>query len=122
MRDLTIAGVQFHSDYANKRSNLKRIEKLCEQAKNKGIDIILFPELCISGFIIDAKIPEIAETVPGPSTKLLEKIARDFKIVISAGLIEIYNGLCFNNMVLVGPEGFIGGYRKVHLPFVEYPG
>ena len=95
MRDLTIAGVQFHSEYANKNTNLRRIEELCEQAMNKGVDIILFPELCISGFIIDARIPEIAERVPGPSTQFLEKIARNFKIVISAGLIEIHNGLYF---------------------------
>ena len=121
MTSMSVAGAQFHSEYADKQYNLKKIENLCNLAKNKGVDFILFPELSITGFIIDANVVRVAEAVPGPSTEYLAQVSRRLKIVVGAGLIESQCGLNYNTMVLVGPSGLIGKYRKVHLPFVEYP-
>ena len=57
-----------------------------------------------------------AERVPeGPTTKHLISLARKFHTYLVVGLPEIDDGLLFNTVAVVGPEGFIAKYRKIHL-------
>jgi predicted amidohydrolase len=121
MQDFNIAGVQFHPEYGMKQENLRKIGILSEKAKDMGADLVFFPELSITGFIINDQISQIAEKIPGPTTVQLEAIAKKLHVFLCAGSIEIHNGLHHNATIIVGPEGFIGAYRKVHLPTVEYP-
>ena len=121
MQDFNIAGIQFHPEYGVKQENIKKIGILSEKAKDMGADFVFFPELSVTGFILNAQISQIAETIPGPTTSQLEAIAKRLHVVLCAGIIENHNGLYHNATVIVGPEGFIGAYRKVHLPTLEYP-
>jgi predicted amidohydrolase len=104
---------------ANKTDNLKRIEKAVVKAKRQSADIVIFPELSLTGYVVRDQIYELAETVPGPSTKILEGIAKRTKMHIVFGMPELTDktqATIYNTAVLVGPNGLLGKYRKMYLP------
>ena len=104
---------------ANKTDNLKRIEKAVVKAKRQSADIVIFPELSLTGYVVRDQIYELAETVPGPSTKILEDIAKRTKMHIVFGMPELTDktqATIYNTAVLVGPNGLLGKYRKMYLP------
>jgi predicted amidohydrolase len=104
---------------ANKTDNLKRIEKAIVKAKRQSADIVIFPELSLTGYVVRDQIYELAETVPGPSTKILEGIAKRTKMHIVFGMPELTDktqATIYNTAVLVGPNGLLGKYRKMYLP------
>jgi len=104
---------------ASKTDNLKRIEKAVVKAKRQSADIVIFPELSLTGYVVRDQIYELAETVPGPSTKILEGIAKRTKMHIVFGMPELTDktqATIYNTAVLVGPNGLFGKYRKMYLP------
>ncbi|MBG9445303.1 nitrilase-related carbon-nitrogen hydrolase [Cytobacillus firmus] len=107
----TIAVGQFMPG-SSKSNNFAKIEEQTKEAKQNGAELIVFPELSISGMFQDESS---AEPVPGKSTDQLVKMSLKYRMYIVAGLVEADNGLLFNTAVLTGPEGFIGKYRKIHL-------
>lgn len=98
--------------------NRARLLALIEDAASNGARLIVAPEMapCAYCFQDRAEIAPHVETVPGPFTETLSSAARRFDCVIVAGLAEVdeSTGLYFNTAVVVGPEGYIGKYRKVH--------
>jgi predicted amidohydrolase len=83
---------------------------------NPHVNLLVLPELALSSGISDSKIvAALAETIPGPSTKQLQKIASELGIHFVAGLAERDGDKLFNSAVLVGPAGLFGAYRKLHL-------
>jgi predicted amidohydrolase len=85
-------------------------------------DLLVLPELFATGyqFASAEEVRALSEPVPdGPTTRRLIEIARDRRMTIAAGLAERADGRYYNSAVLVGPDGFIGVYRKSHLFFEE---
>ncbi len=85
-------------------------------------DLIVLPELFATGyqFVSQDEVEKLAEPVPdGATTKRLADLARRRGVTIVAGLPERAGAHCFNSAVVVGPQGFIGCYRKTHLFFEE---
>jgi len=114
-----VALAQISCTVGEKAKNLETIEKAVVTAKRNNTDIVIFPELSLTGYVVRDQIYELAETVPGPSTTAIEKIARKTKTYIVFGMPELSEktqATIFNTAVLVGPEGFIGKYRKMYLP------
>ena len=58
----------------------------------------------------------MSEPIPGPSTDRLHKICKDTDILVLIGLVENAGDTLYNSAVLIGVEGVIGHYRKIHLP------
>ncbi|MEM3622216.1 MAG: carbon-nitrogen hydrolase family protein [Candidatus Bathyarchaeia archaeon] len=103
----------------DKKENIKKMEKITNKAKKQGADLVIFPELSLTGYVVRDQIYELAETIPGPSVKAMEGIARKTKTYIIFGMPELSEktkATLYNAAVLVGPEGFIGKYRKMYLP------
>jgi predicted amidohydrolase len=114
-RQSRAAVVQF-SPGRDVTSNLDRIAR--EVAALGDVDLVVFPELAVSGPVADRESAErVAEPIPGPSTERLRAIAAVAGAYLIAGLAErdAASGRLFNSAVLVGPEGAIGVYRKLHL-------
>src|SRR6267142_3641489 len=94
MNDLRVAAAQFEARDADKPFNLSRIRELSRRAVDQGAQIVSFHECSITGYtflqtLSPQQLTDIAETVPdGPSTRELIKIAKDFKTIVMAGLIE----------------------------------
>lgn len=116
---VTIALAQTSCKREDKRENIDRIEELAAEAKKEAAELVIFPELSLTGYVVRDQIYELAETIPGPSTKRLESIARKTKIHIIFGMPELSEktrATIFNTAIFVGPQGFIGKYRKMYLP------
>jgi predicted amidohydrolase len=110
---------QISSKRENKKENLKKIEKLTLKAQGQGADLVIFPELSLTSYVMRDQIYDLAETIPGPSTKIVEGLAKKTGVHIIFGMPELSEktkATIFNTAVLVGPKGFIGKYRKMYLP------
>jgi predicted amidohydrolase len=116
---IRIALAQMSCKRENKKENIARIEEIAAKAKDQGVDLVIFPELFLTGYVIRDQIYELAETIPGPSTRRIEQIAKEKDINIIFGMPELSEktkATVFNSAVFIGPSGLIGKYRKMYLP------
>ena len=116
---IKLALAQISSKRENKEENLQKIEKFTMKAKEQGADLVIFPELSLTGYVLHDQIYELAEVVPGPSTAKVEELAKKTGMYIIFGIPELSGktkATIFNTAVFVGPEGFIGKFRKMYLP------
>jgi predicted amidohydrolase len=120
--EVTIACVSFETDWGNKEKNLERIKEFVSAAAKRGANIILFPELALTGY---ANGPganmhkENAEMIPGPSTNSLAELTRKLGVYVIVGMPERSNenpDVFYNSAAVIGPEGIIGSYAKL-MPF-----
>jgi predicted amidohydrolase len=96
--------------------NLDEIESWSVKASEQGAELVLFPELAIHGHWMAPECWSAAEAVPGgPSVKRLEKIAREWRLTLAVGMSEKERDLVYNCQALVGPDGYIGKSRKIHM-------
>lgn len=98
----------------------KSIEKIKEAAA-KGARIICLQELFRSLYFCDVEDYEnfkLAESVPGPSTEALSKVAKEEGVVIVASLFEKRTeGMYHNTTAVLDADGsYLGKYRKMHIP------
>ncbi|CAN5657941.1 carbon-nitrogen hydrolase [soil metagenome] len=103
------------------RENRAKQTRLAERAGKAGAKIICTQELFTSQYfcqVEDHRFFKLAETIPGPSTDALTKIARKYKAVIVASLFEKRtSGLYHNTAAIIDADGSIlGVYRKMHIP------
>jgi N-carbamoylputrescine amidase len=101
--------------------NLAKAEWKVREAAGKGAQVICLPELFRSQYFCreeKAELFALAESIPGPSTEALGKLARELKVVIVGSLFERRAaGLYHNTVAVLGPDGEITGlYRKMHIP------
>ncbi|MBW3698226.1 acyltransferase [Vibrio sp. T187] len=121
MRDVKVASVQFNHHADDKAYNLATIEKYVESAAQQGVEIICFPEMCITGYWHVSKlsredIEQRAERIPaGSSSQRLLALATQNKVSVGAGLIELgEDGELYNTYVLAMPNGEVKKHRKLH--------
>ena len=116
---IKLALAQISSRRENKKENLQKIEEFTIKAKEQAADLVIFPELSLTGYVLHDQIYELAEIIPGPSTKRIEDLAKKTGTHIIFGMPELSEktkATIFNTAVFVGPKGFIGKYRKMYLP------
>ena len=104
--------------------NLENAAGLVAQAKRERADLVCFPELFTTGATAD-RTAELAETIPGPSTQALGRLAKDSGASLVAGLLEKDKdtGEFYNSSVLMSPSGELAArYRKVYLYLGERNG
>ncbi|HET8564230.1 MAG TPA: carbon-nitrogen hydrolase [Candidatus Binatia bacterium] len=102
-------------------ANLAKVLRRVQAAARRGAKIICLQELFRSRYFPqaeDASNFKLAETVPGPSTDALGRLAREKKIVVIASVFEKRSsGIYHNTAVVIDADGSIAGiYRKMHIP------
>ncbi len=102
-------------------ANMEQARDGVKQAAGLGAQIICLPELFRSLYFCqeeDAERFQLAETIPGPTTETLSKLARELEVVIIAPLFEKRStGLYHNTAVVFDADGTpLGQYRKMHIP------
>jgi predicted amidohydrolase len=100
----------------DKYGNLNKINEYTDKASSSKADLIVFPELALTGYMSGSKLFELGEPILGPSTKGIMRKAIDKKIYIVVGMPEIRDGVIYNSAPFFGPEGLVGVYRKHYLP------
>ncbi len=116
----TLAGVQMDPTLMDKEANLAGMIDAVEQAAAKQARLVVFPECALTGYCFDSLEEALpyAESIPGPSTRLLAGLCRRTQAYLVLGMLEKEGDRCFNAAALIGPEGVVGKYRKVHLPYL----
>ncbi len=115
-----IAGVQIDCRFGDKRHNLEVIRTKLRKAAELGARLVVFPECALTGYGFDSKDEAWphAETLPGPSSEAVAVACRQLGVWAAFGLLERSGEALFNACALVGPDGFVAGYRKIHLPYL----
>lgn len=114
-----IALAQISSKPGDKKGNLRKIEQAAIEAEKQRAQLLILPEMSLTGYVIKDRIYELAEEIPGHSTRLVEKIAKETGVHIIFGMPELSpntRATFHNTSVLVSPKGLVGKYRKMYLP------
>lgn len=113
-----VACIQMEPIVGEKERNLRHSLSLIGKAAGNGANLIVLPELCNSGYMFTARSEafSLAEEIPnGPTTKAWMEIAAARGLHIVAGIAEREGSSLYNAAVVIGPSGYIGTFRKVHL-------
>ncbi|MHC4540951.1 MAG: nitrilase-related carbon-nitrogen hydrolase, partial [Planctomycetota bacterium] len=107
MRNIRVASVQFEHAAGDKQANLARIEHFVRQAAAQSVEILVFPECCITGYLFLRRLareqlqalaepvraktgnPSAVSSGPnhGPSSQALMALATEYNMTIGAGLV-----------------------------------
>jgi len=121
MEDVRVSAVQMNGKLGEKADNLDRLKAWARRAASEGAELVLFPELVITGHWISGEVWKIAEEVPdGGSVSELRDLSKELGIFISAGIAEIDRGVVYNTQFIVGHGEYIGKSRKLHMSRDEY--
>ena len=120
MKELKIGFLQQHNT-ADTKDNLLRLSEGISDLAKRGAELIVLQELHNSLYfcqVEDVDNFDLAEPIPGPSTKLYGELAKQFGVVIVTSLFERRAaGLYHNTAVVLEKDGSIAGiYRKMHIP------
>lgn len=117
---LRAAAVQFQHRAGDKEHNLSRIGVFARSARAQGADIVLMPEMCISGYwhipgLDAAALTNLAEPGDGPSLRRVAALSADLRIAIGVGWLEQgEDGRLHNAYRLCLPDGSSQTHRKLH--------
>lgn len=116
MKDVQIAVAIFRSPVNQVRKTIDRMAGLVEKAKREGAEIICFPEMGVTGYSIRKEIRKAAQPLSGSISKDLKRLAKQWNMVILAGMAEKGNiNRIHASHLMVPPKGQIGVYRKLHI-------
>ncbi|HWI63434.1 MAG TPA: nitrilase-related carbon-nitrogen hydrolase, partial [Symbiobacteriaceae bacterium] len=114
-----VAAVQFEPRFGDKEYNLAHLRQLTEQAARAGAKLVVLPEMATTGYCFGSRteIAPLVEPVPGgPTIGAFVALAAAHGIFLVVGLPEVEpaTGAFYNTAALIGPQGYIGKYRKTH--------
>ena len=113
-----IACIQMQPVIGKVEDNVAHSIGLISRAVELGAKLVVLPELSNSGYMFQSREEAFAlsEPIPnGPTVKTWSEIAAKHKLHLVAGICERDENKLFNSAVLIGPSGYIGTFRKVHL-------
>lgn len=119
MPNWTVAGVQMNCALGDTTANRAAVAAKLREAAARGAKLVVFPECALTGygFASRADARAAAEPLPGPSTDFLAAECAKLGVFAVVGMLEAApDGKLFNACALIGPHGFVAGYRKAHLP------
>jgi predicted amidohydrolase len=125
MRDIRVATVQFQPAAGDKVYNLDRIRHFVGGAARARVELMAFPEMCLTGYWHVRKLSRtafeaLAEPVPdGACTRALLQLSRDHGMTIGAGLLELAADGVYNSYAVAMPDGTLAVHRKLHV--FEHP-
>jgi 5-aminopentanamidase len=120
MAKIKIACVQMDCSLGEVVANRQRIVMQTRAAASAGAELVIFPECALTGYCFDslAEAAQVAEPLAGPTAEIIAAVCAETGAHVVTGFIECAGEQCYNAAMFVGPQGLIGGYRKVHLPYL----
>ncbi|MBO8162606.1 MAG: nitrilase [Brevibacillus sp.] len=114
-----VASVQFNPKLDERDGNIIALLKAVEEAADNGAKLIVTPEMATTGYHYHSReaIQPFVDTIPGCTTDQFAALCRKKNVYVVVGMPEVdaVTGLFYNSAALIGPTGWIGTYRKVHL-------
>lgn len=118
MTAVTVAAVRLAPVLGDVEGNRARAVVAIVDATSRGADLVVLPELATSGYCFAdvAEARAAAEPVPGPTSEAWTAAAAKTGAIVVGGICELDpDGALRNTAVVVGPEGLLARYRKLHL-------
>ena len=114
---MKVSSIQMDCILGDKEHNVKKALALLDMACGMGSTLAVLPELFSTGYRVKDLDMDLAETIPGETTKKLANIAQSRGIYVVGALLEHgeSRGVIYDTAVLVSPEGIEGIYRKIFL-------
>ncbi len=115
---VNIACAQFEPRVGRLEENREKSVKYVRKAVEEGADFIVLPELANSGYVFNSREEARANSEPipeGDTSQEWIELAQEHDVYIVGGYSEEVGTRLHNSAVLVGPDGYIGTHRKVHL-------
>jgi len=112
-----VAAVQFQPKILDVYANLKTAQQMAFEAAAKGACLVVLPELCISGYVLENKreAASCAQEKNGYQTEVFAPIAKKFNTHIVFGYVEQRGDQLFNSAAIVGPSGLVENCQKHNL-------
>ncbi len=136
MRDeVRVAAVSVDCQPGQAERNLEKIDDWTARGVEQGAELVLFPELSLSGFIpnhphgnhenwLREALSEARRTAISRCSREVESlaaIASRHGALVSVGMLEDAGNTLYNTQLLVGPQGVVDACRKMHVPMFEMP-
>lgn len=134
MSNVTLAAANVKITH-NKQENLNRFKEIIDHCAGAGVDLLVLPEVALQGYadfgyrFFDPEFAEQrrnymreAEPIPGPSTEIIRQAVERHGMFVQLGMAEsvLDGNIIYNSTALIGPEGVVGVFRKVHA-YPDYP-
>jgi N-carbamoylputrescine amidase len=108
----------------DKDSMIEANVTLARLGADQGAQVLCFQELFYGPYFCQVQDPEYfayTESIPGPTTELMQQLARETKMVLIVPIYEVeQEGLFYNTAVVIDADGtYLGKYRKHHIPQVQ---
>jgi predicted amidohydrolase len=120
MERFTVAATQVDVRHQDVEHNLDTHLRLIAETATAGCDLVVFPELSVTGHNAGREVTRSAESHDGRIYRTIHEAAREHAITVSYGFCELHRGTHYNTSALVGPDGLIGLQRKVHASYDEF--
>ncbi len=120
MGKIKIACVQMDVAIGDVETNRRKIVDNIRKAADDGAELAIFSECALTGYCFDSleEAAPFAEQIDGASAGAVARACAETGVHAVAGFIEKHGASFYNAAMLVGPDGIVGNYRKVHLPFL----
>jgi len=107
-------------EIGNPEANRRKVIARVREAAEHNAHLAIFPECALVGYCFDSleEAAPFAEPLDGPSAQAIARVCLETNLHAIVGFIESDGDNFYNSAMLVGPQGLVGGYRKVHLPFL----
>jgi predicted amidohydrolase len=121
MQTITIAAVSTCNLIGQPDNAIANMRAWAVSAAEQGAELILFPELNVTGYITHPVVRQWAEQIPGPSTEQAVRLAGEIGVTLACGILEREGENFYCTHILVNGSGLIGKQRKIHTPSQEQP-
>jgi predicted amidohydrolase len=105
-----MTGVPYAAD-----ANRRRSAEAARAAFDKGADVVVLPELIIPGYTLGEQMRHAKESLQGPTVASWAELTEEYGGYVVGGFTEAEGDKLYNTAVLIGPEGLVLHYRKLHL-------
>ena len=117
---MKIAAVQMNVQIGELERNLTTMLDRLRESRERGAELTIFPECALTGYCMESLAEALpwAQPIPGPVTDRFAAALQELGGYAVFGMLEPSPQGVFNAAALVGAEGVIGSYRKIHLPYL----
>lgn len=115
---IRVAVAQTDPRVGYKEENVRNAVDILRRAVEQEVDLIVLPELGNSGYVFNSRAEafELSEPIPdGPTCQTYLDVIRGSGTHVVAGICERAGDRLYNSAAILGPDGYIGTYRKLHL-------
>ena len=130
-----VAAVAVDTKPGETAENVEKLVHWTGRAAKEKAQLVLLPELSLTGFIPNhptgdhetwlrralAEARRLALPLDGAPIQALQQAAKRYEIMVAVGLLEDAGNVLYNAQALIGPQGLVGHWRKLHVPMFEMP-